>query len=138
MFGYLSSKTTSNEPNETSTIENENSDLNQDDGVSHVPAASGAATLLPRPVASLVSLVTQSTSLSLRLGSFFGGVALDGARSTTLTGLELSRAVIDGILTRAGRDVAARSGGERGKAEAESLLERSVSHGDWAIHFGRV
>ena len=136
MFGNLSPKTTSNEPNETSTIENENSDLNQDDGASHVPAASGAATLLPRPVASLVSLVTQSTSLSLRLGSFFGGVALDGARSTTLTGLELSRAVIDGILTRAGRDVASRSGGERGKAEAESLLERSVSYGDWAVHLG--
>ena len=50
MFGNLSPKTTSNEPNETSTIENENSDLNQDDGASHVPAASGAATLLPHPV----------------------------------------------------------------------------------------
>lgn len=91
------------------------------------PSAPPGTTLLPRPVASLVSLVTQSTSLSLRVGTFFGGVALDGARATTLTGLELGRAVIEGILTRAGRDVALRSGDEHGKAEAESLLERSVS-----------
>ncbi|KAJ6151245.1 hypothetical protein N7470_007839 [Penicillium chermesinum] len=94
--------------------------------ISHGPAASGT-TLLPRPVASLVSLVTQSTSLSLRIGTFFGGVALDGARATTLTGLELGRAVIEGILTRAGRDVALRSGDEHGRAEAESLLERSLA-----------
>ena len=98
----------------------------QDDGASHTPATSGA-TLLPRPVASIVSFVTQSTSLSLRVGTFFGGVAIDGARATTLTGLELSRAVIEGVLTRAGRDVATRSSGEHGKVEAESILERSVS-----------
>ncbi|KAL4917723.1 hypothetical protein BDW62DRAFT_81598 [Aspergillus aurantiobrunneus] len=93
---------------------------------SHVPATSGTS-LLPRPVASFVSLVTQSTSLSLRIGTYFGGVALDGARVTTLTGLELSRGVIEGILTRAGRDVAVRSGGSHGKAEAESILERSLA-----------
>ncbi|KAJ5772378.1 hypothetical protein N7520_002907 [Penicillium odoratum] len=92
----------------------------------HVPATSGA-TLLPRPVASLVSLLTQSTSLTLRIGSFFGGVALDGARATTLTSLELGRAVVEGILTRAGRDVAIRSGDEHGRIEAESLLERSLA-----------
>lgn len=92
---------------------------------SHVPATSGT-TLLPRPVASLVSLLTQSTSLSLRVGTFFGGVALDGARATTLTGLELGRAVVEGILTKAGRDVAIRSGDDHGRMEADSLLERSV------------
>ncbi|KAJ5946047.1 hypothetical protein N7454_002886 [Penicillium verhagenii] len=92
----------------------------------HVPATSGT-TLLPRPVASLVSLLTQSTSLTLRIGSFFGGVALDGARATTLTSLELGRAVVEGILTRAGRDVAIRSGDELGRVEAESLLERSLA-----------
>ena len=92
---------------------------------SHAPATSGA-TLLPRAAASLVSWLAQSTSLSLRLGTSLGGVALDGARATTLTGLELSRAMIEGVLTRAGRDVAVRSSGEQGKAEAESLLERSV------------
>lgn len=104
------------------------SNPDEDDSASHVPAPSGT-TLLPRPVASLISLLTQSTSLSLRLGTFVGGFALDSARTTTLTGLELSRAVIEGILTRAGRDVAARCGDEHGRAEAESLLERSVSFG---------
>ncbi|EAW08835.1 lipase family protein [Aspergillus clavatus NRRL 1] len=93
---------------------------------SHVPATSGA-TLLPRPVASALSLLTQSTSLSLKVGSFFGGIALDGARVTTLTGLELSRAVVEGILIRAGRDVSLRSSGDRGRSEAESLLERSLA-----------
>lgn len=88
--------------------------------------AAAAATLLPRPIAQLISFLTHSTSLSLRIGTLFGGAAIDGARATTLTGLELSRAVIEGVLTRAGRDVAIRSSGERGKVEAESLLERSV------------
>lgn len=121
--------TTPREPSDVVTIENGQGGLvQQNDNASHVPATSGAATLLPRPVASLVSFVTQSTSLSLRVGTFFGGVALDGARATTLTGLELSRAVIEGVLTRAGRDVSVRSGGDRGKTEAESLLERSVSY----------
>ncbi|KAF7595019.1 hypothetical protein BBP40_007620 [Aspergillus hancockii] len=101
-------------------------DVTHGDDAGHVSATSGA-TLLPRPVASIVSFVTQSTSLSLRLGSFFGGVAIDGARATTLTGLELSRAVIEGILTRAGRDVATRSSGEHGRADVESLLERSLA-----------
>ena len=100
-------------------------DLKQLDHAAHVTTTSGR-TLLPRPAASLVSWLTQYTSLSLRLGTFIGGVAIDGARATTLTGLELSRAVIEGILTKAGRDVAIRSSGERGKVEAESLLERSV------------
>lgn len=103
----------------------EQTQLSLETNASHVPATSGS-TLLPRPVASLVSLLTQSTSLSLRVGTFFGGVALDGARATTLTGLELGRAVIEGILTRAGRDVTFRSGDEHGRREAESLLERSV------------
>jgi hypothetical protein len=39
--------------------------------------------------------------------------------------------VVEGILTRAGRDVADRSDGEYGQAEAETLLERSAS----TIHF---
>ncbi|GKZ30106.1 hypothetical protein AbraIFM66950_007800 [Aspergillus brasiliensis] len=101
-------------------------DVFRDDGAAHVPATSGLP-LLPRPLASMVSFMTQSTSLSLRLGSFVGGLALDSAKATTLTGLELSRAMIEGILTRAGRDVAIRTRGEHGKAEAESLLERSLA-----------
>ncbi|KAL1881554.1 hypothetical protein Plec18167_003151 [Paecilomyces lecythidis] len=101
-------------------------DLNNTENTTNSRQTSGR-TLLPRPVASLVSLFTQSTSLSLRLGTLFGGVAIDGARATTLTGLELSRAVIEGILTRAGRDIAIRSHGELGRVEAETLLERSLA-----------
>ena len=86
-----------------------------------------SSTLLPTPIANVVSLVTRSSSLYLRVGTFIGGLALDGARVTTLTGLELSRAVIEGILSRAGRDVATRSTGELGRAEAEGLLEKSIA-----------
>jgi uncharacterized membrane protein len=75
----------------------------------------------------VVSFFAQSTSLSLRVGTYFGGAAIGGARVTTLTGLELSRALVEAVLTRAGRDVAARSNGEFGRLEAESILERSVS-----------
>lgn len=88
---------------------------------------SAGATLLPAPIASAISLVTRSSALYLRLGTFIGGLALDGARVTTLTGLELSRAIIEGVLSRAGRDVAVRSKGELGRAEAEGLLERSLA-----------
>lgn len=90
-------------------------------------AAKSATTLLPQSIASAVSFIAQSTSLSLRIGTYFGGAALGSARVTTLTGLELSRAVVEAILTRAGRDVAGHSQGEYGKLEAESILERSVS-----------
>ena len=89
-------------------------------------AANSATTLLPRSIASAVSLITQSTSLTLRIGTYFGGAALGSARVTTLTGLELSRAVVEAILSRAGRDVAGYSQGEYGRLEAESILERSV------------
>lgn len=88
---------------------------------------SAGATLLPTPIASAISFVTRSSALYLRLGTFIGGLALDGARVTTLTGLELSRAIIEGVLSRAGRDVAVRSNGELGRAEAEGLLERSIA-----------
>ncbi|KAF7855332.1 uncharacterized protein EAF02_011591 [Botrytis sinoallii] len=86
------------------------------------------STLLPSPIATAVSLVTRSSSLYIRLGTFIGGLAIDGARVTTLTGLEVSRAIIEGILHRAGKDVANRSTGELGKLEAEGLLERSIAN----------
>lgn len=82
-------------------------------------------TLLPRPVAGLVSLFAQSTSLSVRAGTSLFGLAIDTARTSTLTGLELSRGLIESILVRAGKDVALR-GSEYGRAETESLVERSV------------
>jgi hypothetical protein len=94
---------------------------------STTPQHPGGSTLLPAPVANAISLATRSSSLYLRLGTLIGGLALDGARVTTLTGLELSRALIESILHRAGKDVALRSTGELGRAEAEGLLERSIT-----------
>jgi hypothetical protein len=91
--------------------------------IQHPPSS----TLLPAPIANVVSIVTRSSSLYLRLGTFIGGLALDGARVTTLTGLEVSRAIIEGILSRAGRDVSNRTSGELGRVEAEGILERSIA-----------
>ena len=72
------------------------------------------STLLPSPLAGAVTVVTRSSALYLRFGAFIGGLALDGARISTLTGLELSRALIEGMLIRAGSDVALRAKGELG------------------------
>ena len=94
---------------------------------SHIPVSCGS-TLLPPPVASLVSFVAQSSSLTLRIGTAIGGLALSGARVSTLTGLELTRAAVETVLLGAGEDVVNTSTGRRGKAEAVSLLERSVGH----------
>ena len=94
---------------------------------SAAPQHPAGSTLLPASIANVVSLVARSGSLYLRLGTFIGGLALDGARVTTLTGLELSRALIESILHRAGKDVALRSTGKLGRAEAEGLLEKSIA-----------
>ncbi|KAG9230198.1 hypothetical protein BJ875DRAFT_163499 [Amylocarpus encephaloides] len=85
------------------------------------------STLLPASIANVVSLVTRSSSVYLRLGTLIGGLALDGARVTTLTSLELSRALVEAILIRSGREVSERSTGEVGRAEAEGILDRSVA-----------
>lgn len=84
-------------------------------------------TLLPESIANVVTLVTRSSSIYLRLGTFIAGLALDGARITTLTSLELGRALVEAILVSSGREVSARSTGELGRAEAESILDKSVA-----------
>ena len=106
------------------TSEDEKQAMIKLDSKTTVPTAS--STLLPAPIASLVSVATRSSSLYLSIGTFIGGLAIDGARVTTLTGLELSRAVVESILLKAGRDVSDRSSGELGRQEAEGLLEKSV------------
>ncbi len=88
---------------------------------------SSGSTLLPGAIASLVTTFTQTASFGLRVGTKLGGFAIAGARETTLTSLELTRAAVEAILTRAGRDVSERRTDELGRAEAESILERSVS-----------
>ncbi|KAK0633753.1 lipase [Immersiella caudata] len=85
-------------------------------------------TLLPSPIAKAVSLATRSTSLALRMGTIIGGYGFDAAKITTLSSLELGRVVLEGILGRAGRDVISRSGSDLGKADAETILERSLEN----------
>jgi hypothetical protein len=90
------------------------------------PVASSSRTLLPGPVAALVSTVTGVSSLSIKVGTRVGGLWIAGAREATLTGLELTRAAVEAVLTTAGRDVSQRRNGELGRAEAASILEKSV------------
>ncbi|KAK3331147.1 hypothetical protein B0H66DRAFT_90902 [Apodospora peruviana] len=85
-------------------------------------------TLLPSPVARAVSFATRSTSLALRMGTLVTGYGFDAAKVTTLSSLELGRAVLEGILGRAGRDVISRSGSVSAKRDAETVLERSLEN----------
>lgn len=114
-------------PNSSSSIEANGEPDERGKTVAKSESTQQPGTLLPAPIAGAVSLITRGSSLYLRLGTFIGGLAIDGARITTLTGLELSRAVIETILHRAGSDVARRSTGELGRAEAEGILERSIA-----------
>ena len=90
------------------------------------------ATLLPRPIAALVSTGTGIASLSVRASTKVGGWTLYGFREGTLKSLSVSRSVVEQVLVMAGRDVAARSGGELGRHEAAGILEWSIS----ALHTG--
>ncbi|KAI5810036.1 hypothetical protein DFH27DRAFT_521653 [Peziza echinospora] len=89
-------------------------------GVEHVqlvPAGSVAPmnavptsgpTLLPARVASLITMFSKSTTLSIRLSSLIGQLVIDSARTTTLKSLELARAGVEGVLLRALQDVETR------------------------------
>ncbi|KAI2615417.1 hypothetical protein GGR54DRAFT_299433 [Hypoxylon sp. NC1633] len=90
-----------------------------------MPSAAGG-TLLPNPIASAVSFATRSTSFALRVGTFVGGYGLGAAKFTTLSSLELGRGILEGILSRAGRDVVSRAQSELGRTDAESILEKSL------------
>jgi hypothetical protein len=83
-------------------------------------------TLLPGPIASAVSFATRSTSFALRIGTAISGYGLGAAKVTTLSSLELGRGILDGILSRAGRDVFVGSRSELARADAESILETSL------------
>ncbi|KAI0401640.1 hypothetical protein F4802DRAFT_418017 [Xylaria palmicola] len=102
-------------------------DLHHDSPSPEKPATPfPTGTLLPGPVANVVSLTTRSTSFALRVGTAIGGYGLGVARMTTLSTLELGRHVLDGILNRAGRDVFVGSSSELARADAESILEMSL------------
>lgn len=84
-------------------------------------------TLLPGPVASTVSAVTGATALGWKVTSKVGGWWITAAREATLTSLEITRLATEAVLTTVGRDVSRRTSTELGRAEAEGILERTVS-----------
>lgn len=85
-------------------------------------------TLLPNSIAKAVSLATRSTGFALKVGTAIGGFGFGAAKVTTLSSLEVGRSILEGILSRAGRDVIARSNSELGRQDAETILERSLEN----------
>ncbi|KAI1199817.1 hypothetical protein F5X97DRAFT_112496 [Nemania serpens] len=85
-----------------------------------------AGTLLPGPVANVVSFATRSTCFALRLSTAVCGHSLGAAKVTALSTLELGRDILNGILTKAGRDVFVESSSDMARADAESILEMSL------------
>jgi len=90
------------------------------------PPPAPGPTLLPAPVANAISFATRSTSMALRVGTFVGGIGLGAAKVTTLSSLELGRGIIEGIISKTGRNVVARSRSDYAQADAETILERSL------------
>ncbi|PSR76534.1 hypothetical protein BD289DRAFT_456949 [Coniella lustricola] len=88
--------------------------------------SSAGRTLLPSPVASAISLWTRSASLALRVSTVIGGYGLGAAKATTLTSLELGRGILEGILHRAGNETFIRSSSDLDRADAETVMERSL------------
>ncbi|KAK4188980.1 putative lipase [Podospora australis] len=91
-----------------------------------ITASNPGRTLLPSPVAKVVSFATRSTGLALRMGTVIGGYGIDACKVTALSSLELGRNIIGGILTRAGKDVISRSGSELSRSDSESILESNL------------
>lgn len=85
-------------------------------------------TLLPSPVANAISLWTRSTSLALRVSTVIGGYGFGAAKATTLSSLELGRGVLEAILHRAGSEAFLRSNSELGRADAETIMEKSLEN----------
>lgn len=99
-----------------------------DDASRHGDAAvQQGRTLLPFPFAQAVTLSTRSASLFLRLGTSIGGYTFHASKAATLSGFDLGRVVIEGILSRAGKDLLATNSTEFGRAETENLLERGLA-----------
>ncbi|GAB1312371.1 sn-1-specific diacylglycerol lipase [Madurella fahalii] len=90
------------------------------------PSLNDSDTLLPGSVARAVSFATRSTGLAIRMGSAIGGYGLDVAKFTTLSSFELGRAMLEGILNRAGRDAVSRSDSDLARADFETILETAV------------
>ncbi|KAL8412991.1 hypothetical protein RB596_009519 [Gaeumannomyces avenae] len=98
-----------------------------DPGHGHDAAVQQGRTLLPFPFAQAVTLSTRSASLFLRLGTSIGGYTFHASKAATLSGFDLGRVVVEGILSRAGKDLLATNSTEFGRAETENLLERGLA-----------
>ncbi|TDZ15500.1 Sn1-specific diacylglycerol lipase alpha [Colletotrichum orbiculare MAFF 240422] len=95
----------------------------------HVPHESQLGrTVLPSPLAKAISLATRSTCLAIRVGTLISSYGFDAAKFTTLSSLELGRGMLEGILSRAGRDMLHRTNSELSRTDAETVLERSLEH----------
>lgn len=92
-----------------------------------VVSARPGRTLLPRPLAQAVSFATRSTCLAIRAGSTVSSYGFDVAKIASLSSLELSRAVVESLLSRTGRHVLGRSKTDLSREEAESILESSLA-----------
>lgn len=90
-----------------------------------IPTSPGR-TLLPSPFANAISLWSRSTSLALRVGTVIGGYGFGAAKATTLSSLELGRGILEAILHRAGNEAFLRSNSDLGRADAESIMEKSL------------
>ncbi|EON97037.1 putative lipase protein [Phaeoacremonium minimum UCRPA7] len=101
-------------------------DLEAKNGELIIPAP--GRTLLPNPIAQAVSLATRSTGFALKVGTAIGGFGFGAAKVTTLSSLEVGRSILEGIISRAGRDVIARSNSDLARQDAETVLERSLEN----------
>ncbi|KAM0325106.1 hypothetical protein ACHAQA_007645 [Verticillium albo-atrum] len=90
------------------------------------PPTSPGKTILPDAVARAVSAATRSSSLAVRVGTLLTSYGFDAAKFTTLSSLELGRGILEGILHRAGQNALARSQSDLARADAESVMERSL------------
>ena len=95
----------------------------------HLAAIPSGTTLLPARIASLVSTLSRTTTLSIRFTSLIGQLIIDSARTTTLSSLEVIRARLEGVLLRAYQDVEARrisqgGGGHVDHGWTESMLNK--------------
>jgi hypothetical protein len=84
-------------------------------------------TLLPSPIAQAVSFATRSTCFAIWAGSTVGSYGFDVAKLASLSSLELSRSVVESVLSRTGRHLLGRSRSDLSREEAESILESTLA-----------
>ncbi|KAH6688929.1 lipase [Plectosphaerella plurivora] len=96
--------------------------------LARVSNAQSGPTVLPSHIASAVSLATRSSCLAIRVGTLIGSYGFDAARVTTLSSLELGRSILEGILARAGQEMLTRSNTDLSRADAETVIERSLEN----------